>query len=205
MLECLKPRIKRCKQREIVALYGTPFLGVGIVVSGSVALTKETYSGNRIIIDILNAGAIFGETVAFSDNKVWPVTIIAQEDSSLLFLPPDKILGSCANVCASHSTLIMNMLKILSNRALMLNKKIEYLSAKNIRSRVGSYLLDMYRTNKNTTFIIPMKRHELADYLMMPRPSLSRELGLMRDEGIIDFGGPSIKIKNILALEKLIE
>jgi CRP-like cAMP-binding protein len=50
MLECLKPRIKRCKQREIVALYGTPFLGVGIVVSGSVALTKETYSGNRIII-----------------------------------------------------------------------------------------------------------------------------------------------------------
>jgi hypothetical protein len=36
--------------------------------------------------------------------------------------------------------------------------------------------------NRSTTFAIPMKRHELADYLMMPRPSLSRELGLMRDE-----------------------
>jgi CRP-like cAMP-binding protein len=205
MLECLKPRIQRYKQREIVAFYGTPFQGIGIVASGSVALTKETYSGNRIIVDILNKGAIFGEMVAFSDNKVWPVTVIAQDDSSLLFLPPDKILGTCSNVCASHSTLIMNMLKILSNRALTLNKKIEYLSAKTIKSRVGSYLLDTYRMNRNTSFIIPMKRHELADYLMMPRPSLSRELGLMRDEGIIEFDGSSVEIKNIPTLEKFIE
>ena len=202
MLECLKPKIKRFKQREIVVLSGSPFQGIGIVASGSVSLTKETYSGNRIIIDILDAGAIFGEMVAFSDNKVWPVTVIAQDDSSLLFLPPDKILGTCSNVCASHSILIMNMLKILSNRALMLNKKIEYLLSKNIRSRVGSYLLDMYRMNRSTTFTIPMKRHELADYLMMPRPSLSRELGLMRDEEIIEFDGSSIKIKNILLLVK---
>ena len=205
MLECLKPRIQRYKQREIVALYGTPFQGVGIVASGSVALTKETYSGNRIILDILNAGAIFGEMVAFSDNKVWPVTVIAQDDSSLLFLPPDKILGTCSNVCASHSILIMNMLKILSNRALMLNKKIEYLSAKSIRSKVSNYLLDISRVSGGIIFKIPMKRHELADYLMMPRPSLSREMGLMRDEGIIEFDGSSIKIKNIPTLEKFIE
>jgi len=205
MLECLKPRIQRCKQREIVALYGTPFQGVGIVASGSVALTKETYSGNRIILDILNTGAIFGEMVAFSDNKVWPVTVIAQDDSSLLFLPPDKILETCYNVCASHSILIMNMLKILSNRALMLNKKIEYLSAKSIRSKVSNYLLDISRVSGGIIFKIPMKRHELADYLNMPRPSLSREMGLMRDEGIIEFDGSLIKIKNILILEKSIQ
>jgi CRP-like cAMP-binding protein len=50
-----------------------------------------------------------------------------------------------------------------------------------------------------------MKRHELADYLNMPRPSLSREMGLMRDEGIIEFDGSLIKIKNILILEKSIQ
>lgn len=174
-------------------------------MSGSIALTKETYSGNRIILDILNSGEIFGEMVAFSDNKIWLVTVIAQEDSSLLFLPPDKILGTCSNVCTSHSTLIMNMLNILSNRALILNKKIEYLSAKNIRGRLSDYLLDMYRVSGNTTITIPMKRHELADYLSMPRPSLSRELGSMRDEGVIEFNGSSIKIKNILMLEKSIQ
>ena len=205
MLACLKPRIQRYKQREIVALFGSPFQGIGIVASGSVVLTKETYYGNRIILNILNGGEIFGEMVAFSDSKVWPVTIIAQEDCSLLFLPSAKILGTCSNVCVSHSTLIMNMLNILSNRALMLNKKIEYLSAKSIRGRVTNYLLDIYRIRGDTTFTIPMKRHELADYLNMPRPSLSREMGLMRDDGIIEFDGSSVKIKNILILEKLIE
>jgi hypothetical protein len=39
----------------------------------------------------------------------------------------------------------------------------------------------------------------------MPRPSLSRELGLMRDEGVIEFKGSIINIKNILVLEKAIE
>ena len=204
MLDCLKPRVSKCKQREIIVAYGQPFQGIGIVASGEVALTKETYAGNRIVMGILGAGEIFGETVAFSDIKVWPMTVIAQEDGILLFLPPEKIAGPCSNICASHSTLIMNMLKILSNRASMLDKKIEHISAKNIRGRISSYLLDLYHYQNSNTLIIPMKRHELADYLNVPRPSLSREMGLMRDTGIIEFDRSHIDIKNIFALEKSI-
>jgi DNA-binding transcriptional regulator LsrR (DeoR family) len=50
-----------------------------------------------------------------------------------------------------------------------------------------------------------MKRHELADYLNIPRPSLSREMGLMRDAGIIEFEGPHITLNDILKLEKSIQ
>ena len=91
MLGCLRPRIKRYKYREIVALYGTPLSGIGIVASGKVALTRETYSGNRIMLGILGSGNIFGETAAFYNDRTWPVTVIANEDCQLLFLPPDKI------------------------------------------------------------------------------------------------------------------
>ena len=204
MLECLQPRLQRCRQRDIAAVRGQPFQGIGIVMSGKVAVVRETYSGNRIILDIINAGGIFGEMVAFSDRKTWPVTVIAQEACHILFLPPDKLLGSCANVCSSHTTLIMNMFNIISNKALMLSKKIEHLAARSIRSKVSRYLLDTYRQNGDTHFIIPMKRHELADYLGVPRPSLSREMGFMRDAGIIEFKGSSIKIKQILRLEESI-
>jgi len=125
------------------------------------------------------------------------MTVIAQEDCVLLFLPPDKITGTCTNICASHSALIMNMLRILSNKASMLDKKIEHISAKNIRGRICSYLLDIYRQSSNKTLTVPMKRHELADYLNIPRPSLSRELGLMRDAGIIEFEGPQITVNSL--------
>ncbi|MCK4823150.1 Crp/Fnr family transcriptional regulator, partial [bacterium] len=127
------------------------------------------------------------------------------EDCILLFLPPDKITSTCSNICASHSTLIMNMLQILSNRASMLNKKIEHLSAKNIRGKISSYLLDIYLQTGKATLTIPMKRHELADYLNIPRPSLSREMGLMRDVGMIEFNGSLITINDLLALEGSIQ
>ncbi len=205
MLDCLAPVIRRCKQREIIVACGQPFQGVGIIASGKVALTKEMHSGNRTMMGILDAGDIVGETVAFSDNRVWPMTIIAHEDCVLLFLPPDKITGTCSNTCASHSTLIMNMLQILSNKASMLYKRMDHISARNIRGRIGSYLLDMCRQTADDTFAIPMKRHELADYLNMPRPSLSREMGLMRDAGIIEFNGSHITINNALTLEESIQ
>ena len=204
MLACLKPTMKRCKHREIVAVYGGPFQGIGVVASGKVALTRETYAGNRIMMVILDAGDIFGEMVAFSDSRVWPVTVIAQEDCCLFFLPPDKILGNCSNLCAAHSVLIMNMLNILSNKVLSMNKKIEHLSAKSIRGKISSYLMEEYRQNGQTTLTIPMKRHELADYLGIPRPSLSREMGAMRKDGLIEYNGASVEIKDILTLEKVI-
>ncbi|MFC2019628.1 Crp/Fnr family transcriptional regulator [Chloroflexota bacterium] len=205
MLDCLKPKIRSCKQREIIVSYGQPFQGIGIIASGKVALTKETYSGNRIIMGILEAGDIFGEMVAFSDHRVWPMTLIAQEDCVLLFLPPDKITGICSNVCASHRTLVMNILKILSNRVSMQDKKIEHISAKNIRGKISSYLLDTYRQSASETFTFPMKRHELADYLNIPRPSLSREMGSMRDAGIIEFEGAHITINDVLKLGESIQ
>jgi DNA-binding transcriptional regulator LsrR (DeoR family) len=49
-----------------------------------------------------------------------------------------------------------------------------------------------------------MKRHELADYLSMPRPSLSREMCLLRDDGLIEFRRSSVKLLNIPALEEFV-
>jgi CRP/FNR family transcriptional regulator, dissimilatory nitrate respiration regulator len=205
MLDCLKPRLKRYRMREVIVICGQPFEGVGIIARGKVALTRETCSGNRIMMEILSAGEIFGEMVAFSTGKVWPMTVIAQDDCVVLFLPPEKITGTCSNICASHTTLILNMLQILSHRALMLNQKIEHLSAKHLRGKISSYLLELYRQEGKTSLTIPMKRHELADYLNIPRPSLSREMGLMRDSGIIDFNGRRVIIKNGLKLEEALK
>ena len=202
MLDCLKPRMKKYKQREIIVSYCQLFTGIGIIVGGRVALTKEQYSGNRIIMGFLSEGNIFGEMIAFSDIKIWPVTVISQEDSIVLYLPPDRITTTCSNVCASHTTLILNMLGILSNRALMLNRKIEHISAKGIRGKISSYLLEALREGNDNTVVIPMKRHELADYLNIPRPSLSRELGLMRNEGIIHFEGSTITVNDAGKLEE---
>ena len=63
------------------------------------------------------------------------------------------------------------------------------------------YLIDQYKISKNTTLTIPLKRNELADFLNVSRPSLSREMCAMRDEGIIDFHLSTFKIKDIELLK----
>jgi len=201
MLDCLKPKVRRYRQREVIALYSQPFSGIGIITGGKVSLTRETYSGERMLMGILDEGDIFGETAAFSENPVWTATVIAQEETCVLFLPPDKVRTTCSNICASHNTLIGNMLRILSERALMLDKKMEHTSARNIRGKISSYLLDICHRYSSDTFRVSLKRHELADYLNIPRPSLSREMCSMRDDGIIEFKGTLVSVKNRHALE----
>jgi CRP/FNR family transcriptional regulator, dissimilatory nitrate respiration regulator len=205
MLGCLKPRIKRYRNRDIIAVYGQPFDGVGIVLQGQVALTRDTSSGERVLMGVLGPREVFGEMVAFSASRIWPVTVIAREECLVAFLPPDKIVGNCPEMCPGHSRLINNMLGILSRKALDLNRKMEHLMARKLRGRISSYLLDESRRQGKTVFRLPMKRHELADYLNMPRPSLSREMGLMRDEGLIRFQGAQVEIDDLPALEKATE
>jgi Mn-dependent DtxR family transcriptional regulator len=46
-----------------------------------------------------------------------------------------------------------------------------------------------------------MNRNEMADFLNVARPSLSREMSRMRDEGMIDFHRSSVRIKDLEALK----
>ena len=53
--------------------------------------------------------------------------------------------------------------------------------------------------------MLPLKRNEMAEFLNVARPSLSREMCRMRDEGLIDFHQSTIKIEDLEALKNLIE
>jgi CRP-like cAMP-binding protein len=95
------------------------------------------------------------------------------------------------------------MLRIVSDRALFLNKKLEYLSIKNMRGKICAFLLEQYNRCGTTTFLLPLKRNEMADYLNVARPSLSREMGRMKEEGLIDFHKASMKLKDLEALRRM--
>lgn len=202
MLNCLKPKVITYKKKEYITIEKDDFNGIGIVIYGEVAVIKENAAGNRVIILKLREKNIFGEMIAFSDKNKWPASVIADTDCVILFLPSAKIIGNCSNMCIGHRNLIQNMLKIVSNKALNLNRKIEYLSLKSIREKVSTYLLEQYNLKKQDKFVIPLKRSELAEFLNIPRPSLSRELVKMKGEGIIEFSKSTFTITNIKGLKE---
>ncbi|MDD2233781.1 MAG: Crp/Fnr family transcriptional regulator [Desulfitobacteriaceae bacterium] len=205
MLACLKPKISKFHKNDLIAAAGEKFEKMGIMLSGEAAVIKENIAGNRMIMAILQPGDLFGEAVVFSHKSVWPATIIAQKPCYAMFLAREKILGQCNKACNWHRTIIENMLRLISDKTLMLNKQVEYLSMKSMREKISSFLIEQYEKAGDTTFILPMMRNELADFLNVSRPSMSREMGRMRDEGIIDFHKSSIQIKDIAALKQMAE
>lgn len=201
MLGCIKPKIARFKKNECLAIAGNHFSGMGLILSGKVSIIKENVAGDRVIMTILGPGEIFGEMVAFSKQRVWPATVIAEEESQIIFISSDKIVGNCGRQCGSHRQLIINMLRTISDKALFLNRKLEYLTIKTLRGKIATFLLEQYQKTGQMTFMLEMNRDQLADFLNVSRPSLSREMGRMKAEQLIDFHRSSVRINS---LEKLI-
>lgn len=203
VLSCLNPKVSSYDKNESLTITGESLSGLGIVLSGEVVVAKENAAGNRVIMAVNGPGEMFGEIAAFSDDGVWPASVVARGACTVLLLPAGKIVGNCERSCVSHKQLITNMLGIVSNKALMLTRKVEYLAIRSLRGKISTFLLEQYLRTGKDTFIMSLKRNELADFLNVSRPSLSREMSRMKDEGVIDFHRNSIKIMQVDALRSM--
>lgn len=191
---------KQYPKEAFITYQGDPTEGIGIVLEGKALITKNNPIGERLIVGILGPGNLFGEVIAFADVAEWPASIVAQTDVVVAFLNKEIFVKECITCCSAHQKMLHNMLSILSNSALNLNKKLDYLTIGSLRSKISKYLLELYKEQQSMVLSLPMDRTKLAEFLCVARPSLSRELAKMRDDGIIDFYKSSIKIN---ALDQL--
>ncbi|HBQ64196.1 MAG TPA: transcriptional regulator [Clostridiales bacterium] len=169
--------------------------GIGILMSGKALVTREMASGDRIILGQLKPGDLFGEMAAFMPRPVWPATIAAVTGCKAWLIRPEAITGQCHKSCSSHHGLVTNMLRILSEKALDLSQKVNLLSIRGMREKICVFLLEQQaRAGGSPLFRLSVNRNEMAEYLGVSRPSMSRELARMRDEGILDFHLSTFKI-----------
>ncbi len=204
MLECFSPKLNTYKRGDFIVMAGDRYHGLGILVEGSAIISKENAGGNRVMMGVLQAGELFGEVIAFSDKSVWPASVQAQANCRTIYLENNTIINQCNSACNFHGRLINNLLKIVSNRAIMLNRRVEYLSMRSINSKIACLLLEHMERSGSNTFRLPMNRNEMADFLNISRPSMSREMGVMRDNGIIEFQKEAVKILKVDKLKELI-
>ena len=185
MFRCIEAKTKSYKKGEIILLSGDTVKYIGLVLSGCAKIIKEDIDGNIVILTELEASAFFGEVFACAGIDHSPVTVQASEDCEVLFINYKKVVNSCSNACEFHSRLIENMLRLLAEKNLQLNQKIEILSRRTTREK----LLLFFDTQRGMArkFTIPYNREELAHYLCVDRSAMSSELCKMRDDGLIRF------------------
>lgn len=191
-------RTQSYESGQIVAFEEDPCTALGIVSSGSIHIQRIYANGKLITIETFQAGDSFGEALMFSDPGVYPATLIAKEATTVLYIDRSDVIRLCSN----YPHFLNSFLRTLSNRILLLNRKIKNLSFQSIRQKVANYLLEERLRQKSDRLALTLARHELADSLGIPRPSLSRELIAMKEAGWIDFDRKTITIVDQKALEQ---
>ncbi len=181
--------IKNFKKGSIVFNEGDICNEIGLIINGEVHISTLTNNDKEYIISILKDNDIFGENLLFNDNKEYLGDCICNIDTTILFIKKDNIFKLFEN-----KTILENYLYIISIKNSNLRQKLKLYSQKSIEDRIMFYLLsEQKRLNSN---IIPINgKEQLAKYLNIPRPSLSRELINLKEKGIIDFDRYQITLR----------
>lgn len=197
LLQCLAGNELSYQSGQAIFRAGDSLKQLGVVLSGRVQVVREHADGNRTIITELTPGDLFGEVYACASGavKTLPVSVIAVTNSVVLLLNYQKMVTLCSQACPFHTRLINNMLAVLADKNLLLNRRLGHLSKRSIREKLLSYLYEQAALSGHSSFSIPFNRQELADYLCVERSALSAVLSKLQQEGIITYRKSFFQLK----------
>lgn len=187
LLTCISPVRRRYAKQEMIWQEGIQIQTVGLVMCGKVLMLRDDFWGNRSILGEALPGELFGESFACLPEQSAMVSVLAAEESEILFMEMHHIITICPQACTFHNRLIQNLMYILAEKNIMLSRKIDHLSRRTMREKLLAYLSYQAQVQGTSTFEIPFNRQQLADYLSVDRSALSQELGRMKRDGLIDF------------------
>lgn len=163
-----------------------------IILSGEVFVQKLDVTGHILTVDDLAAGDIIGASLLFSSRNTYPLSIVAKTDTILFRLGKKEI----EKLSQENSAFLRALLRIISDRTLMLTERIDAMSLKTIREKIRDYLRLEYSIQKSLTLTLPLSKKQLAERFGIRRTSLSRELDKMRKDGLISFQNRDITLED---------
>ncbi|NLO37859.1 MAG: Crp/Fnr family transcriptional regulator [Clostridiaceae bacterium] len=204
LLSCAGASVREYGRDEIIFHQGQPPSKVYVLLFGAVIICRDGADGRRsIAARIEGRGQIFAEAYVFLEKAVYENYAAAAEDCRVLEIPKGFFFHTCANNCESHSKMIRNMLSILAGKAYYLTGRLRILSGGSLRQTLARALLESAGPGGGTA--LSMSREDLADFLGVARPSVSRELMAMARDGLIGIRGRQIRISDPGALGKIVD
>lgn len=174
---------------------------IGIIVEGEALIVAEDSFGNESVGHRLGRGALFGSTTAILPEYANPAGIEAVSDVLVLWVPYMALLVSGPKLGRIHGIVMRNLLVAFCRKNVLMIQKLELLSQKTLRERLILYLLQQ-RTRQQTDCVKVPGRVQLAKELECNRSALTREIGLMKELGLLTCGADWMKLDEARLQEK---
>lgn len=173
-----------------------------VLLKGAISVAKDSISGKRTVItNIDDPGNIFAEVYLFLPKEHYDYYTVAIANNTQILKIPKAVFGELGKDQCNQK-LVTNMLKILSQKAYNLTEKLQVLASGGLRQKLAKLFLDSM--DEKGMVLLAMNREDMADYLNVARPSLSRELANMSGEGLIDVKGRRVRILKAEELEDIL-
>lgn len=190
LLDRLDYQIYHVDKKDEVARQGTPCKRLYVLLKGRLRADIIDGSGNEVIIEYLVAPRAFATPHLFNtvDNRL-PVTFTALEDS-ILFTASKE---SAFKLISEEPGILRNFLCITGNCNKCTVARLNVLSYKNVRDRFVAYLFEHKRSDSSRIQLMH-NQVQLAEYLNVTRPALSKEINKMVKEGLITVDGKTVEL-----------
>lgn len=163
-----------------------------VVTRGSVCVYR-TESGQRVIINTINEGGVFGAAQLFCKDPAFSYTKAACA-CTCLQIPGTEI----TKLLETDPIFTLNYVSFLSDRIRFLNTKIASFTAGSGEKTLAAYLLSA--SEDRASVKIDRNMSSLSQFLNISRPTLYRAFTSLQNQGIIEKAGKEVRI---ISKEKL--
>ncbi|RRJ84464.1 helix-turn-helix domain-containing protein [Aestuariirhabdus litorea] len=168
---------------------GDSFGAIYAISAGAFKLTLPDEQGNEKVCGF----SFSGELVGYSGMAVgrYPYTATAMEQSYVCEIPYQRLMDYAEKVPEIRN----NLFTMLSMESFHSHLSFTMMMGrKNVDQRVSSFLVNLeQRTRRrgfnNPTLTLSMRRDDIANFLGLPKETLSRALSKFQQQGLIELDG----------------
>ena len=192
-LNCKLTTSKEFEAGEIITTFLLKRNQFCILVDGEAQLVTYDKDGNKKILFYYRKNDIFGEALfkIYVDRELF---VIAKKKCKVLFYPYEAA-ERCTESCLYHIEVLKNLPDLILNSIAEQNFRMLLLTYKGVRDKLLTYFNALSNDKNSKTFELPFSLTDLADYLMVDRSAMMRELKRMQDEKIIKKNKNKITLK----------
>ena len=165
-------RRKEYKTGDMVVRVGDTCDWLMLLAEGAVESRMGAQNGKEVVIERMQAPMILAPAFLFAKNHTIPVEVSMTTDGVVWYIHREAFF----KFMTAHPEVLKQFLEILSDRSHFLSGKVRSFAVKSLRDRV----LDYIRQHGAITNVA-----EAAEMLGVARPSLSRLIADLQDEGLL--------------------
>lgn len=190
--------MRECERGTMFYRAGDPGERLFLLKQGRVILYRITQEGEKLVVGVIEKGAIFGE-MAIAGQTMEECFAEAFEDSLVCTITREQM----EDLLEEYPSIARRLLETLGNRVLHLEERLEQLAYGNVRQRLARFLLAQAGHAPDGCHVSGFTHDQIGAMVGATRQTISLELGALASEGLVSVGRRRVHLRSVGALKSL--